>query len=85
MPTTRPRMPWLRIQSAMVSDENIGSNPVSGLPRSSSGLRPKGLAEASVAQAALRRHHDTFDGSAIAVSERLRKAVWQKAFAEGAE
>jgi hypothetical protein len=34
---------------------------------------------------ALRRHHDKFDGSAVAVSERLRQAVWQKAFAEGVE
>ena len=49
------------------------------------GRLPLTMAEASVAQAALRRHHDTFDGSAIAVAERLRKAVWQKAAAEGVE
>lgn len=49
------------------------------------GRLPLSMAEASVAQAALRRHHDRFDGSAVAVSERLRKAVWQKAFAEGVE
>ena len=49
------------------------------------GRLPMTMAEASVAQAALRRHHDSFDGSAIAVSERLRQAVWQKAFAEGVE
>ena len=49
------------------------------------GRLPLTMAEASVAQAALRRDHDTFDGSAVAVSERLRKAVWQKAFAEGVE
>jgi hypothetical protein len=49
------------------------------------GRLPLTMTEASVAQAALRRHHDTFDGSAVAVSERLRKAVWQKAFAEGVE
>jgi hypothetical protein len=49
------------------------------------GRLPLTMAEASVAQAALRRHHDNFDGSPLAVSERLRKAVWQKAFAEGVE
>ena len=49
------------------------------------GRLPLTMAEASVAQGALRRHHDTFDGSAVAVSERLRRAVWQKAFAEGVE
>ena len=49
------------------------------------GRLPMTMPEASVAHAALRRHHDPFDGSAIAVSERLRKAVWQKAFAEGAD
>jgi hypothetical protein len=49
------------------------------------GRLPLTMAEASVAQAALRRHHDKFDGSAVAVSERLRQAVWQKAFAEGVE
>lgn len=49
------------------------------------GRLPLTMAEASVAQAALRRHHDRFDGSAVAVAERLRQAVWQKAFAEGVE
>lgn len=49
------------------------------------GRLPLTMAEASVAQAALRRHHDSFDGSPLAVSERLRKAVWQKAMAEGVE
>jgi hypothetical protein len=49
------------------------------------GRLPLTMAEASVAQAALRRHHDRFDGSAVAVSERLRNAVWQKAFTEGVE
>lgn len=43
------------------------------------------LAEASVAQAALRRQQDRFDGSPQAVAERLRQAVWQKAIAEGVE
>jgi len=33
-------------------------------------------------QGALRRAHDTFDGSRHAVTERLRNAVWQKVFAE---
>lgn len=49
------------------------------------GRLPLTMAEASVAQGALRRHHDRFDGSSIAVSERLRRAVWQKAMAEGVE
>jgi len=49
------------------------------------GRLPLTMAEASTAQAALRRHHDAFDGSSVAVSERMRKAVWQKVFAEGAE
>jgi hypothetical protein len=43
------------------------------------------LAEASVTQAALRRAHDGFDGSAPSVRERLRQAIWHKAVAEGAE
>lgn len=49
------------------------------------GRVPLRMAEASVAQAAMRRANDTFDGSKQAVSERLRHAVWQKVFAEGAE
>jgi hypothetical protein len=49
------------------------------------GRLPLTLAEASVAQAALRRHHDRFDGSPMAVSERLRRAAWRKVLAEGAE
>jgi hypothetical protein len=43
------------------------------------------LPEASVAQAALRRQQDTFDGSPRAVAERLRQTLWQKATAEGVE
>jgi hypothetical protein len=43
------------------------------------------LPEASTAQGALRRMQDRFDGSPQAVSERMRHAVWQKVFAEGAE
>ena len=42
-------------------------------------------AQASVAQAALRRAHETYDGSPRAVSERLRQAVWQKTMADGAD
>lgn len=49
------------------------------------GRLPLTLAEASVAQAALRRATDTFDGSPAAVRERLRSAVWQKVIAEGVE
>lgn len=49
------------------------------------GRLPLTMPEASVAQAALRRMHDRFDGSPQAVAERLRQAVWQKSFAEGAE
>lgn len=49
------------------------------------GRLPLTMAEASVAQAAMRRQSDTFDGSASAVAERLRKAVWQKAVAEGVD
>ena len=49
------------------------------------GRLPLTMPEASVAQAALRRQQDRFDGSKAAVSERLRQAVWGKAFAEGAE
>jgi hypothetical protein len=49
------------------------------------GRVPLTMPQASMAQAALRRAHDTFDGSQHAVSERLRNAIWQKVFAEGAE
>lgn len=49
------------------------------------GRLPLTMAEASTAQAALRRQQDGFDGSRPAVAERLRRAVWQKVFAEGAE
>lgn len=49
------------------------------------GRLPLKMPEASVAQAALRRARDTFDGSRLAVQERLRHVVWQKVFAEGAE
>lgn len=49
------------------------------------GRLPLTLAEASVAQAALRRAQDRFDGSPQAVAERMRRAVWQKVCADGAE
>jgi hypothetical protein len=49
------------------------------------GRVPLTMPQASVAQAALRRAHDTFDGSPHAVRERMRHAVWQKVFADGAE
>ena len=49
------------------------------------GRLPLTMAEASVAQAALRRAQDTFDGSPAAVRERMRRTVWEKTFAEGAE
>jgi hypothetical protein len=49
------------------------------------GRLPLTMPEASVAQAALRRMQDRFDGSPQAVAERLRQAVWQKSVAEGAE
>ncbi|HOX68535.1 MAG TPA: hypothetical protein PKV56_11770 [Burkholderiaceae bacterium] len=49
------------------------------------GRVPLTMPQASMAQAALRRAHDSFDGSARAVNERLRNAVWQKVFADGVE
>jgi hypothetical protein len=42
------------------------------------GRLPLTLAEASVAQAALRQAQDRFDGSPAAVRERLRQVVWQR-------
>jgi hypothetical protein len=57
------------------------------VPRAShmAGRLPLTLAEASVAQSALRRANDPFDGTSRAAAERLRRAVWQKDFADGAE
>jgi len=49
------------------------------------GRIPLTLPEASVAQAALRRAQDRFDGTAAAVRERLRRAEWGKDVADGAE
>ena len=49
------------------------------------GRLPLTMAEASVAQAALRRVNDGFDGTPQGAGERLRRVLWQKAFADGAE
>lgn len=49
------------------------------------GRLPLTLAEASVAQAALRRAQDDFDGSAARVRERIRQAEWRKLIVDGAE
>lgn len=49
------------------------------------GRLPLTLAEASVAQAAMRRVRDRFDGSPAAARERMRQAVWTKLVAEGVE
>lgn len=72
----------------IVLDEHPNRQAIlKAVPRAThmAGRLPLTMAEASVAQAALRRHHDSFDGSPLAVSERLRLAVWKKVFAEGAE
>lgn len=49
------------------------------------GRLPLTLAEASVAQAALRRANDRFDGSVAAARERLRQVVWRKSVTDGVE
>lgn len=49
------------------------------------GRLPLTMAEASVAQAALRRAQGGFDGSAGAARERLRQVHWHRAIADGAE
>jgi len=49
------------------------------------GRVPLRMAEASVAQAALRRAHDVFDSSPRAIEARLRQAVWQKVLADGVD
>lgn len=49
------------------------------------GRVPLTMSQASVAQAALRRATDCFDGSADAARERMRAAVWHKAMADGFE
>lgn len=72
----------------VVLDEHPNRQAIlAAVPRAThvAGRLPLTLGEASVAQAALRRHTDTFDGSAAAVRERLRAAVWQKVVADGVE
>jgi hypothetical protein len=49
------------------------------------GRLPLTLAEASVAQAALRHANDRFDGTPQAVRERIRRAEWRKSLADGAD
>lgn len=49
------------------------------------GRIPLTMSQASVAQAALRRVTDRFDGSPEAARERMRAAIWQKAMADGSE
>lgn len=49
------------------------------------GRLPLTMAEASVAQAALRRANDSFDGSPGASHERLRRGAWLKARTDGIE
>lgn len=49
------------------------------------GRLPLTMAEASVAQAALRRAQDAWDGSARAAQQRMHRAAWDKAVAEGVE
>jgi hypothetical protein len=49
------------------------------------GRLPLTMAEASVAQAAMRRAGDRFDGTSAAINERLRRAVWQKTAVDGAD
>ncbi|MBK8763337.1 MAG: hypothetical protein IPM01_01395 [Burkholderiaceae bacterium] len=49
------------------------------------GRLPLTMPQASVAQAALRRSNDGFDGSAGAVHERLRQVSWRKAQTDGVE
>jgi hypothetical protein len=49
------------------------------------GRLPLTMPEASVAQAALRRAQDTMAAAPQALNERLRRTVWQKTLADGAE
>jgi hypothetical protein len=72
----------------VVLDEHPNRQAIlKAVPRAThvAGRLPLTMAEASVAQAALRAAQDTFDGSPAAARERLRKAVWQKTIADGAE
>jgi hypothetical protein len=49
------------------------------------GRVPLTLAEASVAQAALRAAQDSFDASPAGVRERMRRTVWSRSFTDGPE
>ena len=72
----------------VVLDEHPNRQAIlAAVPRAThvAGRVPLTMAEASVAQAALRAATDRFDGTLAAVRERLRQAVWQKSFADGAE
>lgn len=72
----------------VVLDEHPNRQAIQrAVPRAThvAGRLPLTMAEASVAQAALREANETFDGSPQAVTQRLRQAVWQKSLAEGAE
>jgi hypothetical protein len=74
--------------SLVVIDEHPNRQAIlQAVPRAThvAGRLPLTMAEASVAQAALRRAQDTFDGSPAAVRERLRRALWQKSAADGVE
>ena len=76
------------VRELVVLDEHPNRQAIlKAVPKAThmAGRIPLTMPEASVAQAALRRAHDTFDGSAHAVTERMRHAVWQKVFADGAD
>ncbi len=76
------------VRELVVLDEHPNRQAIlKAVPKAThmAGRLPLTMAEASTAQSALRRMHDRFDGSPQAVAERLRQAVWQKVFAEGAE
>ena len=74
--------------SLVVIDEHPNRQAIlQAVPRAThvAGRVPLTMAEASVAQAALRQAQDRFDGSPAAVRERLRRGLWQKSLADGAE
>ena len=76
------------VRELVVLDEHPNRQAIlAAVPKAThmAGRLPLTMAEASVAQAALRRMQDRFDGSPQAVAERLRQALWQKSFAEGVE
>jgi hypothetical protein len=76
------------VRELVVLDEHPNRQAIlKAVPKAThmAGRIPLTMPEASVAQAALRRAHDTFDGSAHAVNQRMRHAVWQKVFADGAD